>query len=204
MDIVRAQREQIPATMKTRYRDMGDGTHARVVPAAGSGSLTDAELRADPILVGAPDIVVTVTPTLDIAGAYAGGDLLFDSAEVANAVRENGYAAILESVTVLDKADQGVAFTLLIANANTDFGTPNSAPDPDDTEAETVLGWVPIATSDYVDLGLSKVACVRNIGLMLQAGAATTSLWIAAINGTGTPTYGAATDLVIKLGFLRA
>lgn len=174
------------------------------MPISQTNALTDAQLRADPVLVGAPDIVVTVTPTLDIAGAYAGGDLLFDSAEVANAVRENGYAAILESVTVLDKADQGVAFTLLIANANTDFGTPNSAPNPDDTEAETVIGWVPIATADYVDLGDSKVACVRNIGLMLQAGAATTSLWIAAINGTGTPTYGAATDLVIKLGFLRA
>ena len=36
-DIVRAQREQIPATMKTRYRDMGDGTHAQVV-AAESGA----------------------------------------------------------------------------------------------------------------------------------------------------------------------
>lgn len=154
-------------------------------------------------LVGASDIVVTVAPTLD-TNAYASGDLLFDSAEVANAVRANGGYAILQSVTVLDKADQGVAFTLLIADAATDFGAANSAPDPDDTEAATVLGWIPIAAADYVDLGASKVACVRNLGLTLKAGAATTSLYIAGINGTGTPTYGAAGDLVIKLGLLRS
>lgn len=153
-------------------------------------------------LVGASDIVVTVTPTLD-TNAYASGDLLFDSTEVAAAVRANGGHAILESVTIIDKADQGVAFTLLLANAATDFGTLNSAPDPDDTEAATVIGWVPVATTDYVDLGAARVACIRNIGLLLKAGAATTSVYIAGVNGTGTPTY-AASDLVFQLGFLRS
>lgn len=153
-------------------------------------------------LVGASDIVVTVTPTCDTS-AYSSGDLLFDSTEVASAVRANGYSAILQSVTILDKADQGVAFTLIVANAATDFGTLNSAPDPDDTESGTVIGWVPVETTDYVDLGANKVACIRNIGLLCKAGASTTSLYIAAMNGTGTPTFGAS-DLVIQLGFLRS
>jgi len=153
-------------------------------------------------LVGASDIVVTVTPTLD-TNAYASGDLLFDSTAVAAAVRANGYCAILQSVTIIDKADQKVAFTLLVADTETDFGTLNSAPDPDDTEAATVIGWVPIAVADYVDLGGAAVACIKNIGLVCKAGAATTSLYIAAINGTGTPTY-AASDLVFKLGFMRS
>lgn len=153
-------------------------------------------------LVGASDIVVTVTPTLD-TNAYGSGDLLFDSTEVANAVRVNGTCAVLQSVTIIDKADQGVAFTLLIADTNTDWGTLNSAPDADDTEVATMIGWVPIATGDYVDLGGAKVACVRNIGLTLKAGAATTSLYVAGLNGSGTPTFGAS-DLVIKLGFLRS
>lgn len=152
--------------------------------------------------VGAPDIVVTVTPTCD-TNAYASGDLIFDSTEIANAVRANGGQAILESVTIIDKADQGVAFTLLLANAATDFGTLNTAPDADDAECATVVGWVPVATSDYVDLGAAKVACIRNIGLLVQAGGATTSLYVAAVNGTGTPTFGAS-DLVVMLGFLRS
>lgn len=164
-----------------------------------SGSLT---VDGD-VTVTSPDIVVTVTPTVDTS-AYANGDLLFDATEVANAVRSNGSTAILQSVTIIDKADQKTAFALLIANAATDFGTLNSAPDPDDTEAATVIGWVPVVAADYVDLGGASVACICNIGLLLKAGAATTSLYIAGVNGTGTPTYSAASDLVLQLGFLRS
>ena len=151
--------------------------------------------------IGTSDIVVAVTPTCD-TNAYASGDLLFDSTEVAAAVRVNGYTSILTSVTITDKADQGVAFTLILANAATDFGTLNSAPDADDAECATIIGFIPVATSDYIDMGAAKVACIKNIGLLCKAGAATTSLYVAGVNGAGTPTYGAS-DLVIQLGFLR-
>jgi len=147
--------------------------------------------------------VITVTPTVDTA-VYASGDLLFDSVEVASAVRANAGIAVLDSVTVIDDGDQGVAFTLLIANAATDFGTINDAPNPDDDEVATVIGHVAIGTADYVDLGGARVACVKNIGLVLKAGAATTSLYIAGVNGTGTPDYVAADDLHFYLGFLRS
>lgn len=152
-------------------------------------------------LVGAPDIVVTVTPTLD-TNAYTAGDLLFDSTEIANAVRANGGTAILQSITIIDKDDQKLGATLLFADANTDLGTPNSAPDPDDTEAATVIGHVAVAASDYVDLGGASVACIRGVGLLLKAGAATTSLYVAAITG-GTPTH-TASGLVLKIGLLRS
>lgn len=154
------------------------------------------------VLAGSPDFVVSVTPTLD-TNAYAAGDLLFDSTEIAAAVRANGGTAILQSITMLDKADQGVGMTLLFANAETDFGTLNAAPDPDDTESGTVIGHCAIVAADYIDLGANRVACIRNIGLMLKAGAATTSLYIAAVNGSGTPTY-ANGDLVLQLCFMRS
>jgi hypothetical protein len=155
------------------------------------------------VIVHCPDIVVSVTPTVDTS-AYGAGDLLFDSAEIANAVRANGGTAILQSITMLDKADQGVAMTLVLLNANTDMGAANSAPDPDDTEAGTIIGHVAVAATDYLDVGASKIACIRNIGLLLQAGGATTSLYIAGINGAGTPTYGAAGDLVLQIGLIRS
>ena len=107
------------------------------------------------------------------------------------------------SVTITDKADQKAALTLLFANAATDFGSLNQAPNPDDTEIGTVVGFVKIETTDYVDLGGGAVGCKVGIGLEMKTGVETTSLWIAAINGTGTPTYGAS-DLVIQLGFLRS
>lgn len=153
------------------------------------------------VVAGASDIVVTVTPTLDTS-AYASGDLLFDSTEAANAARSAGNTTLLESVTIIDKADQKVAFTLVFANANTDFGTANSAPNPDDTETATIVGHVAIAATDYLDMGGASVACIRNLGLLMQT-SGTTSLWIAGVNSTGTPTY-AASDLVFYLGFLRS
>jgi len=154
------------------------------------------------VLVGCPDTVITVTPVCD-TNPYASGDLIFDSAEIALAVRANGGTAILQSVTIIDKDDQGVAFTLIFADAATDFGTLNSAPDADDTECATVIGIVPVATTDYIDLGAARVACIRNIGLLLKAGAATTSLYVAAVNGTGTPTF-SASGLVLQIALLRS
>ena len=189
--------------------DIGGVKHQRVKLSVGAdGEATDldfgqAAMAASVPVVPASDIdtVITVTPVLD-TNAYAGGDLLFDSTEVASAARANGSVVTLVSVTIVDKADQKVAFTLLFANAATDFGALNGAPDPDDSEAATVIGWVAVGTGDYVDLGGAAVACVRDVNLVLKAGAATTSLYIAAVNGSGTPTYGAS-DLVLYLGFRR-
>lgn len=161
---------------------------------------TNAALR---MLGGAPYTVITVTPTVLNNDAYDASDLLFDSAEIAGAVRTVGGCAFLESVTLLDKADQKVALNLVFANAATDFGTLDSAPDPDDTECATVVGIVPVAVADYVDLGGAAVATVKNLHLLLKAGAATTSLWVAGINGAGTPTYTTGA-LVLQLGFLQA
>jgi len=150
------------------------------------------------------DDVITVTPTVG-AGAdftFDAGDLIFDSAEIANAVTRPGGVAWLQSIVVLCKADAKAAFTLVFANASTDFGTVDGAPNPDDTEALTVIGTVAVAASDYVDLGASSVATLRNIALPLKAAAGATSLYVAGINGTGTPTFESG-GLVLKLGFLR-
>lgn len=196
----------VSAALPAGTNNIGDVDIASI--AAGDNNIGNVDLAsAIPAgenligLVGASDIIVTVTPTLDTS-AYTSGDLLFDSTEIANAVRANGGCAILQSITIVDKDDQRAGLTLLFADAATDFGTPNSAPDPDDGETATVLGHVAIVAGDYVDLGGASVACVRGLGLLLKAGAATTSLYVAAMTG-GTPTH-TASGLALKLGFLRS
>lgn len=153
-------------------------------------------------LVGASDIVVTITPTV-AAEAHTANDLLFDSTEIANAVRVAASTAIVENITIVDIGDQKAAITLIFANAATDFGAPGGVPDPDDTEILTVIGHVAVAASDYVDLGGASVACIRNVGLLLKAAAATTSIWLAGVT-TGTPTPASASDLKIAIGLLRS
>jgi hypothetical protein len=149
--------------------------------------------------VGCPSMGPSVTPVLDTA-IYASGDLLFDATEVLGAARGNGLLTKLETIVIIDKANQKAAFTLLFANALTDFGALNAAPSPDDAGIATVVGHVPVATADYFDLGAGAVACIRNVGLKMKVGGATTSLYIAGVNGTGTPTY-ALGDLVIQMYF---
>jgi len=148
--------------------------------------------------VGMPDDTITITCSLD-TNAYADGDVLFATQEIAGAVRNNGDACILQSVHVVDIDDQKVEMDLIFFNANTSLGTENSAPDIDDTEVLTTLGVVNVA--DYVDLGANSIATVTGIGLELKAGAATTSLYVAGIT-RGAPTY-SASGLQITFGFLR-
>ena len=153
-------------------------------------------------LVGASDTVVTITPTV-AAEAHTGGDLLFDSTEIAAAVRANGYTAIVESITIKDKGDQKAGCTLIFANAATDFGALGGVPDPDDTELLTVLGTVEVVAGDYVDLGANAVATVTNLGLLLKAAGGATSLWLAAITNE-TPTPASTSDYVIDIALLRS
>lgn len=148
--------------------------------------------------VGLPDDTITITCSLDTS-AYADGDVLFATQEIANAVRNNGDTCILQSVHVVDIDDQGVEMDLVFFNANTSLGTENSAPDIDDTEVLTTLGTVNVP--DWIDLGANQIATVTGIGLLLEAGAATTSLYVAGIT-RGAPTH-SASGLQITFGLLR-
>lgn len=152
--------------------------------------------------VGAPDDMIEVTPTLT-TGAYTSGDLLFDSTEIANAVRVNGGTAIVQSIIIIDKDDQKMDMTLVFANAETDFGTINSTPDPTDAETATIVGQVAV-TATYVDWGDSAVAQVptSDLGFLVKADAGTTSLYLAAMTNDA-PTH-AANGLVIRVGLLRS
>jgi len=149
--------------------------------------------------VGLADDVITITPTLD-TNAYADGDVLFNPTEIAGAVRVNADSCILQSIHVLDKADQGIDFELVFLNAANNLGTINAAIDISDANAEAIIGHYAFS-NDYVDLINSQIRCDSGIGLMLKAGAATTSLYVAGISkGAGTYANG---DIVIKLGLLR-
>lgn len=150
--------------------------------------------------VSTPDDVIDVTFTLDTS-AYADGDVLADTQSVASVARVNAGTVILVSVTVIDEDDQGMGLTLVFLDSNNALGTENNAPNISDANARQILGFVKITTSDYIDLGGVRIACIRGVGLEMKAAAGVTTLYVGAIsNGTGTYT---ASGLKLKLGFLR-
>lgn len=143
---------------------------------------------------------VDVTLTTDTS-AYASGDVVADTQVIANACRAVNQPAILQSVMLVDKADQGAALDLHFFSANVSMGTENSAPSISDANALNYLGKIAIATDDYTDLTGCKVAHKVALGHLVKPATDTRDIYVAVVNGSGTPTF-AADSLVLRLGFL--
>lgn len=151
--------------------------------------------------VGTHTKIVAVALTLDTS-AYAAGDVMADTQVVSNALRVNDGTGILQSITLLDKDDQTAAqIDLVFLSANVSLGTENAAPSITDSNAESILGIVSLASTDFVDVGGAKVATKVNIGLPLVAAAAGKDIYVAAI-ARGTPTQTSA-GIVLRLGILQ-
>lgn len=152
-------------------------------------------------VVGGITKVVDVTLSLDTS-AYASGDVLADTQQVDAALRVSDGTGVLQSLMVIDQDDQKSAMTIYFLSANVTMGTENSAPSISDANAVNILGFVDIGTADYKDLGGVSVANVKGIGIPLKAVSATDDIYLAAVNGTGTPTY-TASGVKLRLGILQ-
>lgn len=145
--------------------------------------------------------VIDVTLTLDTA-AYASGDVIAATQTVASVFKVNGGRAVLDSLAVIDQDDQKVALDVFFFSQSVTFGTENSAPSITDADGLYCLGYVSVVAGDYKDLGGVSVASgsnLRNLGLVLENGDDSKSLYVAVMNGSGTPTY-SATGLTLRLG----
>lgn len=136
---------------------------------------------------GTPGAVVSVTLSL-FAEACEAGDLIAETQAVAAALRANGGTAILQDVVVIDEDDNGAAFDIYILGATGTFGTEGVAAAPSDAVCRNIQAIIPIATADYKDLGGAKIANVA-CGKLVKAESDSTSLFVAVVNGAGTPTY---------------
>lgn len=149
-------------------------------------------------VVAGPGIVLDVTLSLDVSGAYADNDVLAATQEITHAFLRNGGRAILDTVVLLDEDNQAQDVDLFFFNANSALGTENSAISITDADARTIIGFVSILTTDYSALVNSAVAVKRDLGLHMQAGSSTSSLFVAAAVRSGTPTY-TASGIKLKL-----
>jgi len=137
-----------------------------------------------------------ITLSLDTV-AYAAGDVLADTQEIATAMRANGATGEVDTITVIDKDDQSQGLDLIFLETNVSLGTENSAPTISDADAEEILGQVQVAAGDYTDLGGVAVATKGNLGIRVKSAAASQSIFVGAISqGTGTYT---ASGIVIKI-----
>lgn len=142
--------------------------------------------------------VYDLTLTLDTS-AYASGDVLSATAELANFFPTATAKRIITSVRVLDEDDQAGDFDILFLDAGNSIGTANSAVSVTDANARAVVGQVAVSAADYKDLGGCQVAMIANIGQVVKANGST-SIWIATVSRS-TKTYTAA-GIRLKIGVL--
>ncbi len=147
--------------------------------------------------------LITITPALaGFGAAYTTADVLGGVNTIPKAVLSDGGSAKLTSLSILDKANQKSAIDLIFFSEApvTTVGSDNAAYVLDDTDLAKVIGRVTVAAASYVSSSTTNAeATVTNLQLILQAKAKSQDLYVLAV-ARGGPTYGAATDLVIRLG----
>lgn len=164
-----------------------------LIPTEVSNDLDYIALNADAlgqlaVNAGAPCDVVDVTMTLHTS-VLATNQVMASTVAITNAMRTIGGRGMLQSLTIFDEDDQGFGFDLVFFGANQSLGSLGANPTISDAAARDILGIVSVIASDFIDLGGQRTACLRNIGLLLEAAAASRDVFVSAISrGTGTYT----------------
>lgn len=146
--------------------------------------------------------LINISPTVT-AGAYLAGDSIGGKLTLTDAFRLDRPTGVLESITILDRANQKAAMQILIFNANPTAATlTNDAPFVASTNDVNVIASVALAATDYVTVNSKAYATLKGLGITLKNAAGDRDLW-AAVVAVGTPTFAAATDFHIKFGILQ-
>jgi hypothetical protein len=139
---------------------------------------------------------VTFTPVLDTS-IYASGDVLFVPIEVPGAMAMVAGTGFLRGFALHDADDEGAAITLyFFRTSDAVLGTLNNAISISDADALEITGVV--STGTYTDLINSQSYFSGLLDVPLEAPAGSKSIYVAA-SVAATPTYAAATNIVIDL-----
>lgn len=145
--------------------------------------------------------IVDVTLVVDTA-IYASGDVMSDVAVVPNCLFEKNSPQMLMSLVAIDEADStGLSFDVWFFRASQTLGTFNVAPAITDAAARDIVGRVSVLTTDWKDLGGVKVASYGNLWIPIMGEANTQNLYVGTVITAGTPTFGTASDVKLRLGF---
>lgn len=122
------------------------------------------------------------------AGLYSIDDVLADTQELTGILRTISGTGIIQSVTVLDKDNNSEPLDVVFLRTSVSMGTERTPISISDSDADEILGIVEVFTSDYRNLGGSKLATKTNLGIGCK-GDASNNLFVALVSrGAGTYT----------------
>lgn len=146
--------------------------------------------------------VITITPAAaSFATPYSSGDVIGAVNTLSNAALNSGQAVKLDSVVVLDKANQKSSLDLIFFNEApvNSIGADNAAYALHDDDLTKVIGRISVTGSDYVSSSTTNAEAVyRDLELTMQPKLGSKNIFMAVVS-RGTPTYGSASDLIVKV-----
>lgn len=150
--------------------------------------------------VGGHETVIGVIPTIT-AGAYIAKDAVGGRLDFSGAARLNKGSGIIQSVTLVDLDSEAAELVLVLFDRPFTATADNGPFDPSDADLLYCVGKITIAASDYTAFNDNSVAQVRNLGIPFVCGLDDTLY--GQLMCTGTPTYTATSDLVVKLHIMQ-
>lgn len=144
-------------------------------------------------------IVDRVTPVV-ATGILAAGDAV--SNLFALEISRSGRGAEIETLTIIDKAEQSAELQLFLFDSNAiTVAAADAATAYSDADLTAhLIGVIEVLATDYiVELGAAGVqsfACLRNVGFMFDLPSGSHTVY-GQLRTTGTPTYGAADAITV-------
>jgi hypothetical protein len=135
------------------------------------------------------------------AAAYSAGNAVGALRTLTNAVRTPG-TGILQSIGILDRANQKAAMTVFIFDSNTLAATiTDKTAFVFSTDDLKVIAQVSIGAGDYVTTNSKAIAVLSGLNIPLKAASGTTLY--AVMVTTGTPTFTATDNVQVEFGILQ-
>lgn len=170
---------------------------------ASSSGLVTTTPAASETHVGSVSIendFIKITPVLSTTPAYTSGDTIGGTIQIPSATRVDGGTVTLDSVSMIDKANQKPQGTLLFFSE-----TPTGVTSTDNAAfgygagIALLVGQVPIATADWVTVNSIASLSLGNRGIKMKA---TTGqdLYVIFVT-TSTPTFVSVGDIIMMFGF---
>lgn len=161
-DLVLTQGEGVPASVRTRYKDMGDGTHATVVFGGGTGNVAVISVPVDPFGTNADAATAAGDAgsiqaklrrlTADLDAVKAAIEIL-DNVVIGNEMQVDVVASLPAGVNTLGKVgitDLDSTFDLHIGHdGSAEIGMKETVID----RCETITGWT--GSADVANIALS-------------------------------------------------
>lgn len=184
-----------------------DGTYAVAV------SMEDVnfsgEINVDNVLAAGENHIGTVTGHIIItdlasltmdANAHLAGEVIADTQAINAAFRIANGRGLVHSLLLYDIDDAGPSLDIYFLDENVSMGTENQNPTITDGNADAILGFVSVSSSDWKDLGGVKIAYKEKLSMPVKAISGTDDLGIAVITQTAyTPS---ANGISLRLGII--